>query len=394
MRRSITLLIICLLFIFVKAQETYTIIVSCDGFRWDFPIIYDAPTMDKLAREGVQSDMQPCYPASTFPNHYAMATGLYPDHHGIVNNQFWDPDLQLTYATGNPVTGNDPRFFLGEPIWQTAERQGVKTATIYWVGSDLKDENRHATYWYDYAKKPLISYDERVQKALEYLQLPEKERPHFIMVYFDEPDYTEHTYGPNSDETRKAVKKADTAVGKLYEGLMKLPIADKINFIVVSDHGMVSEHPSRVINPHDYLKKEWYDKIYIGIPTSIFTKPAYSEVVYNTLKEVPHLTVWKKDEIPAYLHYGTSKRLGDIIVAPEIGWEFRDTPRGGFGAHGYDPTDPYMQAIFRATGPAFKQGYIARQFENVDIYPLICHLLGIQPAECDGKLERIQHILK
>ena len=392
MKRHITTLIICLLVLVVRAQDTYTVIVSCDGFRCDFPILYETPTMDKLSRIGVQSDMQPSYPASTFPNHYAMATGLYPDHHGIVNNSFWDPDLQLTYAVGDKLTGKDPRFFLGEPIWVTAERQGVKTATIYWVGSDL-DNSRHASYWYDYGK-PLISYEERVQKALEYLLLPEPERPHFIMVYFDEPDKTEHTYGPNSEETRQAVKKADDAVGQLYEGLMKLPIADMINFIVVSDHGMASEDPSRVVNPDDYLKPEWYEHMIIGIPTSIFTKPEYRETVYNTLKDIPHLTVWKKNEIPAYLHYGTSRRLGDIIVAPDMNWEFRNTPRGGYGAHGYDPTDPYMHAIFRAVGPAFKKGYIARQFENVDIYPLLCHLMGIQPAPCDGKLDRIKLILK
>jgi len=131
-----------------------------------------------------------------------------------------------------------------------------------------------------------------------------------------------------------------------------------------------------------------------GIPTSIFTKPEYRESVYNTLKALPHLTVWKKEEIPTYLHYGSSNRLGDIIAAPDLGWQFQDIPRTGHGAHGYDPTDVDMHAIFRAVGPAFKQGYIARQFQNVDIYPLICHLLGIKPAPCDGQFDRIKHILK
>lgn len=393
MRRYITTLTICLLVLVTKAQDTYTVIVSCDGFRWDFPILYDTPTMNMMAQEGIQSDMQPSYPASTFPNHYAIATGLYPDHHGIVNNSFWDPDLQLLYATNSKETGKDPRFFGGEPIWMTAERQGVKAATIYWVGSDLNDDSRHASYWYDYGK-PLISYEERIEKALEYLQLPEAERPHFIMVYFDEPDHTEHSFGPNSEQTRQAVKKADDAVGQLLSGIRKLPIADKVNFIVVADHGMALEDPSRVINPDDYLKAEWYDQMILGIPTSIFTKPAYRETIYNTLKDIPHLSVWKKEEIPAYLHYGTNHRIGDIVVAPDMGWEFRNTPRGGYGAHGYDPTDPYMHAIFRAVGPAFKEGYIARQFENVDIYPLICHLLGIQPAPCDGQFDRVKHILR
>lgn len=394
MRKLAFICFLCLFSLIIQAQDTYTVVVSCDGFRWDFSIMYDTPTMDMLAKKGIQSDMQPTYPASTFPNHYAIATGLYPDHHGLVNNTFWDPDLQLTYAVGNPVTGQDPRFFGGEPIWLTAERQGVKSATIYWVGSDLKDDSRHASYWYDYAKKPLLTPDERVQKALEYLQLPEPERPHFIMVYFEEPDNTQHTYGPNCEQTRQAVKETDEAVGKLYAGLMQLPIASKINFIVLSDHGMALEDPSRVINPHDYLQPEWYDKMVISIPTYIFTKPQYRETVYNALKDLPHLTVWKKEEIPAYLHYGTNRRIGDILVAPDMGWEFRDTPRNGLGAHGYDPTDVDMHSLFRAVGPAFKQGYIARQFENVDIYPLLCHIMGIQPAPNDGDFNRIKHILK
>ena len=394
MRKLAFICFLCLFSLIIQAQDTYTVVVSCDGFRWDFSIMYDTPTLDMLAKKGIQSDMQPTYPASTFPNHYAIATGLYPDHHGLVNNTFWDPDLQLTYAVGNPVTGQDPRFFGGEPIWLTAERQGVKSATIYWVGSDLKDDSRHASYWYDYAKKPLLTPDERVQKALEYLQLPEPERPHFIMVYFEEPDNTQHTYGPNCEQTRQAVKETDEAVGKLYAGLMQLPIASKINFIVLSDHGMALEDPSRVINPHDYLQPEWYDKMVISIPTYIFTKPQYRETVYNALKDLPHLTVWKKEEIPAYLHYGTNRRIGDILVAPDMGWEFRDTPRNGLGAHGYDPTDVDMHSLFRAVGPAFKQGYIARQFENVDIYPLLCHIMGIQPAPNDGDFNRIKHILK
>ena len=394
MRKLAFICFLCLFSLIIQAQDTYTVVVSCDGFRWDFSIMYDTPTMDMLAKKGIQSDMQPTYPASTFPNHYAIATGLYPDHHGMVNNTFWDPDLQLTYAVGNPVTGQDPRFFGGEPIWLTAERQGVKSATIYWVGSDLKDDSRHASYWYDYAKKPLLTPDERVQKALEYLQLSEPERPHFIMVYFEEPDNTQHTYGPNCEQTRQAVKETDEAVGKLYAGLMQLPIASKINFIVLSDHGMALEDPSRVINPHDYLQPEWYEKMVISIPTYIFTKPQYRETVYNALKDLPHLSVWKKEEIPAYLHYGTNRRIGDIVVAPDMGWEFRDSPRNGLGAHGYDPTDVDMHSLFRAVGPAFKQGYIARQFENVDIYPLLCHLMGIQPAPNDGDFNRIKHILK
>ena len=394
MKRFISFLIVCSFTLLLMAQQdTYTIIVSCDGFRWDFSIVYDAPNIDQMAREGVQSDMQPSYPASTFPNYYAMATGLYPDHHGIVNNSFWDPDLQKTYAVGDKETGQDPRFFLGEPIWNTAQRQGIIAATIYWVGSDVAVQGKHPTYWHDY-NSTLLTYEERVEKAMEYLQLPEKERPHFLMIYFDEPDKTEHTYGPLSEETRKAVKKADDAVGLLRKELKKLPFADKINLIMVADHGMSEVSSDKNQKPSDYLKPEWYEHMIQGIPTSIFTKPEYRETVYNAIKDLPHLSVWKKEEIPAYLHYNTSKRIGDIIAAPDTGWQFQDVPRTGKGAHGFDPKDVDMHATFRAVGPAFKQGYIARQFENVDIYPLLCHLMGIQPAPNDGNFDRIKHILK
>lgn len=394
MKRTFTVWLFLCLALLLQAQDTYTIIVSCDGFRWDFPYVYDTPNVDQIAREGVKSDMRPSYPASTFPNHYAMATGLYPDHHGIVNNSFWSPELELTYAVGDPVTGKDPRFFLGEPIWLTAQRQGVISATIYWVGSDVNIQGQHPRYWFDYGSN-LISYEDRVKTALEYLQLPEAERPHFIMLYFDEPDHTEHTYGPFSEETREAIKRADDAIGLLRKGLAQLPMADKINLIVVADHGMAEIHPIKNQKPSDYLKPEWVERMVQGIPTSIFTKPEYRDSVYNTLKQLPHLTVWKKEEVPAELHYNTSSRIGDIIAAPDLGWQFQDVPRTGHGAHGYDPAEPDMHALFRAVGPAFKTGgFVATEFHNVDIYPLLCHLLGIDPAPCDGDFERIKQVLK
>ena len=400
MKRILRLLLLALLLCGVAFQadarrqpKRYVIVVSLDGFRWDYPTIHKSPNIDKIAASGVSTAMWASYPASTFPNHWALATGLVPDHNGIVNNSFWAPDMNGFYAIGGPnksISG----YFLGEPIWVTAERQGVKAATIYWVGSDLEDPNRHASYWRDYGDKPLLEYESRIGEVLSLLKRPKKERPHLIMVYFDEPDHSGHNFGPRSEEVRAAVKRVDDMVGLLRKGIAKLNCASQIDLIVLSDHGMTDISYDRCINPYDYIKKEWCDVIMTGTPTSIFTKPEYRDSVYNALQGVEHISVWKKDEVPAELNYGTSVRLGDIIVAPDLGWQIGKHPRSYPSAHGYNPYEPDMQPIFRAEGPDFKKGFIAASFRNVCVYDLICHLLGIEPAPNDGSLEEVKQLLK
>ena len=373
--------------------KRYVIVVSLDGFRWDYPQMYDCPNINAVAANGVSVAMWASYPASTFPNHWALATGLVPDHNGIVNNSFWAPDMQGFYSIGGPnksVSG----YFLGEPLWMTAEKQGVRAATIYWVGSDLADPDRHATYWHDYGVQPLLEYEARIDEALSLLEKPKQERPHLIMIYFDEPDHSGHSYGPRSEEVRAAVKRVDDMVGRLREGIAKSKYASQIDLIVLADHGMTDISYDRCVNPYDYIKKEWFDIIMMGTPTSIFTKPEYRDSVYNALKDVEHLSVWKKEEIPAELNYGTSERIGDIVVAPDLGWQCSERPRSYPGAHGYSPLEPDMQPIFRAEGPDFKKGYVGASFRNVSLYPLVCHLLGLQPAPNDGSLDEVKQLLK
>ncbi len=369
-----------------------TIVVSLDAMRWDYPIIYSTPNLDRIAREGVQSDMRSVYPASTFPSHWAMATGLVPDHNGIVNTAFWDPETGEQYSKKAAGVRDNPHYFLGEPIWQAANRQGVRTATIYWVGSDVAVNGMHPDDWEDYAK-PLLSYQQRIDKALGYLKMPKDERPGLIMMYFDEPDASGHTYGPYHEKIAQAVLEVDAVVGQLLDGIKALGMSGKVNLIVVSDHGMASISPERNINPRDYLKEEWMEHFVSGLPVSITSREGFRDSIYLALKDIPQLQVWKTEEMPQELQYGTSQREGDIIVAPRISWQFSPAPSTG-GNHGYSPYDPEMMCIFRATGPDFKKGYIARQFHNVDLYPLLCHLLGIQGLEVDGKFERISHVLR
>lgn len=391
---ALTVLLAGVLVFCLIPKERYVVLVSLDGFRWDYPTLYDAPNIDEIAEDGVSADMFPSYPASTFPNHYAIATGLVPDHNGLVNNSFWAPDQQAYYSMGGP-NRSKAEFFLGEPIWLTAQRQGLKVGVVYWVGSDVDIQGQYPTYWKNYSDKPLIEYSARVDTVEAYLNMPKSKRPRLIMLYFDEPDHSGHGFGPNSDEVANAVSLVDEQIGRLREAIANSKVGRRTDLIVLSDHGMTSIDPRRNINPTEYVKPEWVERMLHGTPTSIFTKPEFRDSVYNSFKKAPHVTVWKKEEIPAELNYGTSDRIGDIVVAPEIGWQIHDRhPRGPGGAHGYSPYDKDMQAIFRAEGPSFKKGFKAEQFRNVSVYPLVCKLLKIKPSPNDGDLEEVKAMLR
>lgn len=375
-------------------SRNYTIIVSLDGFRWDYPNLYKTPNLDNIAEKGVNATMLPSFPASTFPNHYTLATGMVPDHNGIINNTFWDSKSQRRYTMSDSATRYDPYFYLGEPIWITAQKQGVKTGSLYWVGSDISIKDMYPTYYKRWDNIPRLTFAQRVDTALTWLNKPEDERPHLIMLYIEEPDGVGHNFGPQSEETGIVVNRLDSLMGILSAGIATLPIADRVNLIVTSDHGMTEISTERVVDPTQYIKSEWCELVDGATPTSIFTKPEYRDSVYNALKDIQHIYVWKKEDIPAELNYGSSDRIGDIVVAPELGWQFTNKPRTSKGAHGYFPQSPDMQVMFRAYGPDFKKGYTCpNSFINVDIYPLLAHLLGVKPEKTDGQYERIKNIV-
>ena len=384
-----------------SAGDNYTVIISLDGNRWDYPQYYNTEFFDSLATVGVSARMEPSFPASTFPNHYTLATGLVPDHHGLVNNSFWDPGREYSYSMSDPACRYDPYYYGGEPIWITAQRQGVKTGNVYWVGSDIPIKDEYPTYYRNWDEDPHWDFEERVDEIVRLLSLPESERPRLVMGYFDEPDHTGHVYGPISPETKEMVEHMDSLMHGLYLRLKALPYGDRINFIVLSDHGMEEISPERFVSWHNEIPEGWAENVKGTSPTSIFVKEGYVDSLYNRLSKVEHLSVWKHGEVPGELNYGTSERLGDLIVAPDLGWQFASSPSKNNGAHGYSPKEPDMMVMFRAVGPDFKEGYEApvtegeqSAFRNVDIYPLLCKLLGIKPAATDGKLERIVNILK
>ena len=374
-----------------QQKRNLTIVVSLDAFRWDYPTIYNTPWLDSIAANGVAATMVPSYPSSTFPNHFTLATGLVPDHHGIVNSQFWAPEKGELFSMGDSATRYNPYYFGGEPIWVTAKKQGVKSASIYWVGSDVAIQGLYPDYYLRWDNEPRLTYPQRVEEALRIAKLPESERPSLLMVYFDEPDWTTHHYGPIAEESEAVIEELDSLMGILYRGLKELDYG--VNLIVTSDHGMTDISDDRFISIEQTVNPDWVERIVSTNPTSIFCKEGCRDSLFNQLSKVKHISVWRKEEVPAHLNYGTSNHLGDIIVAPDLGWQFATTPRGLNGAHGYDINEPDMQIIFRACGPDFKRGYtLPHSFSNVDLYSILAELLKIEPAKTDGSLEKVQEL--
>lgn len=391
-----TLVLLLPLQAMASGRDTYTVVVSLDGLRWDYLDAYDVPFFDQMARLGCKAVMSPSFPSKTFPNHYTLATGLTPDHHGIIANQFLDRATGRQFSLSDAETRADPRYYGGDPVWLTAKRQGVVTATVFWVGSDVPVQGDYATYWHDYVTEKLTP-QQRVDEVISLLQKPEGERPHLVMAYFEEPDQSGHNHGPLSRPTRQAMERMDSLLSVLWQRIQQLPIAPQVNFIVTGDHGMTSVSPLRTVPIHPALKDEWVSAVANDYPTLIYaSRPQYVDSICQALRELDHIRYWRRGELPAYLEYGDNPNMGDVVVLPDVGWTFTDEPsQSAMGSHGFDHTAADMQVGFRALGPDFKQGYERPgRFRNVCLYPLLCHLLGVTPAPNDGSLAEVADMLR
>lgn len=390
---SFTLL---LLTTFLQAQtnkDSYVVLVSMDGFRWDYAKHFKLQNLKQIAAEGVHAkSMKPSYPSKTFPNHYSIVTGLYPDHHGIINNVFYDAALNESFSLSSDAK-TDSRYYGGNPIWNLAEQQGVKTGSFFWPGSDI--DKRNPSYFKKYDSK--IPYGARIDTVLKWLQLPEKQRPHLVTLYFDEPDHTGHNFGPLSAETKKAVIKMDSIMGALSRRLDQLEIGKKINLIIVSDHGMANISNDKKVAVLDYLKPEWLGyKAVVNPIMSLQAKAGCQDSIAKALKKVPHIKFWKAAEVPKRLHYGTNPRVHDFVIEAKKGYSLvsKESQNIKGGTHGYDNNEKDMHAIFYAKGPAFKVDKTVKTFQNVSVYPLIAHILGLQIGEIDGKFSDVKSMLR
>jgi len=367
-----------------------------DGFRWDYPDKASTPNLDFIAANGVKAErLIPCFPTKTFPNHYSIATGLYIDNHGIVLNNFHSPEFGQDYNKGNRASVEDGKFYDGEPIWVTAEKQGVRTASYFWVGSEADIDGISPTYQKMYDHK--FPYSQRIDSVISWLSLPEAQRPQLIMWYMDEPDWSGHRFGPEGDDLKPVISRMDSLVGVFMKAMLELPHASQINFIVLSDHGMAQLSPERRVILDQYVDTAKIAIIDGWNPNfNLKVKEGYLEEVYDSLRKIEHLHVWKSSEVPERMHYGKHPRTHDLVIVAENNWSVYWSWAIGneTGAHGFDNEFTDMHAIFYAMGPGFKKGYHSEPIPNIDIYPLLAKLLNIQPAPVDGNLDRVNKMLK
>jgi predicted AlkP superfamily pyrophosphatase or phosphodiesterase len=380
-----------------QEHKPYVIMISSDGFRHDLADKYQATHLQALRAEGVMAQtMTPCYPSVTFPNHYSLATGLYPAHHGLVDNTFVDPKQGRRYRIGDPAVVGDSSFYGGIPLWVLAEQQHMISASYFWVGSEAAVDGVRPTYWYKFNIR--ISWDTRLQQVKTWLRLPEALRPHLILFYLNEPDHTEHEYGPDSKETEQAVHQVDDFIDKMVRTVDSLHLP--VNYIFVSDHGMGqvdTTHPI-AIPTIDTTK---FTVAIGGTMIHLYAKdPAAIAPTYQSLKQgATDYDVYLAGETPAHWHYATKDdryhRIGDIVLVAHFPLIFHGRGRMIAGAHGYDNAIPEMGATFFAWGPAFRGEVQIPAFENVNVYPLVARILGLTISQpIDGSVKVLEGVLK
>ncbi len=373
------------------------LLVSIDGLRAQD--VSTMPVLRTIAANGVHAtSMRPSFPSLTFPNHYTLVTGLYPDHHGIVNNTMQDPQLGK-FALDLRDAVSDGRWWGGEPIWNSVQKAGGHSATMFWPGSEANIQGMHPTYWKPFDAS--VTPAQRVQQVLAWLDLPKGQRPRLLTLYFDQVDHSEHEHGPDSAEADAARAQIDAALGQLRDGLHARKLDDALNLVIVSDHGMAAVPPDHLVALEDMVAT---DKVeFVGTGEIVGINPRSDVALQNEfdLKIAPklrgrhdHYTCWYKEELPLQWHYGSNPRVPQVVCAMDDGWDA--LPRSTVekhkaegtmhGAHGYDPALQSMQATFVAAGPAFKRGVTLPTFDNVDVYPLLARLLGIDPAPNDGDI--------
>lgn len=377
-----------------QESKPYIILISIDGFRYDYAEKYGATNL--LSFDVKSEKMIPSFPTKTFPNHYAIVTGLYPGHNGLVSNEFYDRSLDATYSPGNRETVENPKFYNGSPLWVLASEQNMVSASMFWVGSEAPVKEYFPTYYFKYNGK--ISHQDRVNKVVQWLQLPKEKRPHLITLYFSITDDLGHKYGPDSEEIKQGVIEIDSSIGDLVSKVDQLNLP--VNIIVVSDHGMLKIDGENLIYPAKIFPSDM--KYTASFPAMVYSDdPLRIDSLYKALKQdTSKYSVYLKSDLPRHLHYDQNlERIGDLVLQPKPPYNFGrlgGTVSKGASTHGFDPsTTPEMGAIFYTKGPAFKKATIP-PFENIHVYPMIANILGLSylADSIDGNFDVLKPILK
>jgi predicted AlkP superfamily pyrophosphatase or phosphodiesterase len=372
-----------------------TILISIDGFRADYLKRGITPRLSALAKDGASASMRPSFPSVTFPNHYTIVTGKRPDTNGIVSNRFEDPTkpgMTFTMASTEPFWWSQ-----AEPIWTTAEKAGVRTATMFWPGSNIDRDGVRPADWHLYAEGNTAG--QRVDSIIDWLRRPAATRPRFLTLYFDTVDTAGHQFGPDEARTNAAIGDVDRAIGRLSDELRAL--GQPANLVITADHGMAATSPDRVIKLYEIASPQDYRMVYGGSYGAIEVVPGReAALAEKLLAPHPHMNCARKADLPPALHYGNNPRVPAFICVVESGWLIQgappapDRPVTAGGAHGYDPATPDMAALFIASGPGIKRGVEIPSFDNVDVYPLLAKLIGVVPLASDGDAKTLGSIVK
>ena len=392
--RSIAFLLVLLLAACTPSGEGERppplLLISIDGFRHDYLERADTPALDRLVEGGLHAGrLVHIFPTKTFPGHYTLVTGLYAENHGVVANSMWDPRREASFSLGDRDAVGDGFWYGGEPLWVTAEEQGLTAATYFWPGSEARIAGDRPTYWRPYRGE--TPHDERIDQVLAWLDLPDRERPDFLTLYFSSVDSTGHRYGPDAPEVIDEVERVDADLGRLLDGLEQRGRLGAMHLIVVSDHGMQAVSPERTIMLGDYLP---LDRVHVsdwGPNAMIWAGDMDADAILAALEDLPHARAWPRSDIPEHLHFRDHPRVPDVLVSAEPGWMISNKAylAGNDryplrGMHGWAPEVETMHGLFIAHGPAFPTGSRTDRVESVNVYELMCALLEIEPASNDG----------
>lgn len=373
-------------FMFVSVYSNQVLLISMDGFRWDYLTKVSTPNFDRLAQNGTKASyINNTFITKTFPCHYTIVTGLYEESHGIIGNKMYDPVFNSTFNMQNYET----RWWNGgEPLWVTARRQNLKSATYFWPGSEAEIRGYRPNIWKHYNQS--VPFKNRIDTVITWLT---DEHIDLVNLYFHEPDATGHAYGPDSPQIIEKVKAMDKILGYLLDKFDSHYLTNKVNLILTSDHGMTTiDTANKVVDITDHVNMS---KIQFTVDNGpiMQIQPSLGLIddVVQSLQNVSHISVFKKEDIPDHWHYRNNRRIMPVFLLAEEGWSITKNKRKaasyhGKGAHGYDNRLNSMKPIFLARGPNIKENYTTNTFRSIDIYPMICNILGIQPAPNNGSL--------
>ncbi len=386
-----------------QRDKPYLILISIDGFRWDYQDLYKTPALDRLAARGVRAEsLQPVFPTLTFPNHYSIATGLYPANHGIVANDFPDPDSGDWYQYKTARIVQQGRWYGGEPIWVAAEKSGMVAAAFFFVGTEADIGGIKPTYWNRFDAN--ISGSRRVAQVLKWLAMPIEMRPHLITLYFEHVDNDSHQYGVGSKESIAEIKRVDRYLGKLMGGLDKLPFSEEIYIVLVSDHGQSSyDLETKVLILDGFLDLKGISVVDGGTYSYLFfdeKDPVRARQLRDQINlHWRHGRAWLPGETPDHWHVTEDSRFADVIVQPDPHYgvvSSRDKlHKMNRGDHGWDPSFKDMHGVFLAAGPRLPEGETIGTIDNVDIYPLMMEILEIPlTTPIDGDPDKLLQLLE